>query len=142
MDAGVLRFLGLHRFQPIHALLVRQHSGRNAVLSGPEHRVLVAAKYAPGHRTFLRSVLDSVAPGNQETSASTLHRCRLDHVYAGARYVSDRAALAPRHCVHLSIWDFLCPIAIGCSLAFLYLRLIVKTYTFPIRYPRLIESFL
>ncbi len=42
--------------------------------------------------------------------------------------------------VHLSIWDFLCPIAIGCSLAFLYLRLIGKTSTFPVRDPRLIES--
>src|SRR5205823_14107781 len=42
--------------------------------------------------------------------------------------------------VHLSIWNFLCPIAIGCSLAFLYLRLIGKTSTFPVRDPRLIES--
>jgi hypothetical protein len=42
--------------------------------------------------------------------------------------------------VHLSIWDFLCPIAIGCSLAFLYLRLIGKTSTFPVRDPRLVES--
>src|SRR5207253_8525782 len=97
MDAGVLRFLGLHRFQPIYVVLVRQHSGRNAVLSGPEYRVLVAAEHAPDDRTFLRSVLDSVAPGNQETAASTLHRCRLDHVYAGARYVSDRAAIASWH---------------------------------------------
>ena len=32
--------------------------------------------------------------------------------------------------VHLSIWDFLCPIAIGCSLAFLYLRIIGKTSLF------------
>ena len=32
--------------------------------------------------------------------------------------------------VHLSIWDFLCPIAIGCSLAFLYLRLIGKNVHF------------
>ena len=42
--------------------------------------------------------------------------------------------------VRLSIWDFLCPIAIGCSLAFLYLRLIGKTSTFPVRDPRLVES--
>ena len=42
--------------------------------------------------------------------------------------------------VHLSVWDFLCPIAIGCSLAFLYLRLIGKTSTFPVRDPRLVES--
>jgi len=42
--------------------------------------------------------------------------------------------------VRFSIWDLLCPIAIGCSLAFLYLRLIGKTSTFPVRDPRLIES--
>src|SRR5205814_8154075 len=54
-------------------------------------------EHAPGHRTFLWSVRDSVASGNQETPTSALHRCRLDHADAGARYVSDRAALAPRH---------------------------------------------
>src|SRR5437588_3308124 len=97
MDAGLLCFLGLHRFQPIHAVLVRQHSGRNAVLSRPEHGVMVATEPASRHRTFLWSLRDSVASGNQETPASTLHRCRLDHADAGARYVSDRAALAPRH---------------------------------------------
>lgn len=42
--------------------------------------------------------------------------------------------------VQLSVWDFLCPIAIGCSLAFLYLRLIGKTSTFPVRDPRLVDS--
>jgi len=40
-------FSGLHRFQPIHAVLVRQYSRRNAVLSGSEYRVLVAAEHAP-----------------------------------------------------------------------------------------------
>jgi hypothetical protein len=42
--------------------------------------------------------------------------------------------------VRLSIWDFICPIAIGCSLAFLYLRIIGRTSLFPTRDPRLIES--
>ncbi len=42
--------------------------------------------------------------------------------------------------VHLSIWDFICPIAIGCSLAFIYLRIVSKTSLFPVRDPRLIES--
>jgi hypothetical protein len=42
--------------------------------------------------------------------------------------------------VHLSIWDLLCPIAIGCSLAFIYLRIIGRTSMFPTRDPRLIES--
>src|SRR5206468_10057494 len=92
-----LRFLGLHRFQPIHVAVVRQHSGRNAVLSDQEHRLLVAVEHAPDDRTFLRSVLDSIASGDQETATSTLHCRRLDHADAGARYVSDRTALAPRH---------------------------------------------
>jgi hypothetical protein len=42
--------------------------------------------------------------------------------------------------VRLSIWDLLCPIAIGCSLAFLYLRIIGRSSMFPTRDPRLIES--
>ncbi len=42
--------------------------------------------------------------------------------------------------VRLSIWDLLCPVAIGCSLAFLYLRLIGRSSMFPVRDPRLIES--
>ncbi len=42
--------------------------------------------------------------------------------------------------VRLSIWDLLCPVAIGCSLAFLYLRIIGRTSMFPVRDPRLIES--
>jgi hypothetical protein len=42
--------------------------------------------------------------------------------------------------VHLSIWDLLCPIAIGCSLAFIYLRVVGKTSLFPLRDPRLVES--
>ena len=42
--------------------------------------------------------------------------------------------------VRPSIWDLLCPVAIGCSLAFLYLRLVGRTSLFPMRDPRLIES--
>jgi hypothetical protein len=42
--------------------------------------------------------------------------------------------------VRLSIWDLLCPIAIGCSLSFIYLRLLGRTSLFPVRDPRLIES--
>jgi hypothetical protein len=42
--------------------------------------------------------------------------------------------------VRLSIWDLLCPVAIGCSLAFLYLRIVGRTSMFPTRDPRLIES--
>ena len=42
--------------------------------------------------------------------------------------------------LHLSVWVFLWLIDIGCSLAFLYLRLIGKTSTFPVRDPRLVES--
>jgi hypothetical protein len=42
--------------------------------------------------------------------------------------------------VHVSIWDLLCPIAIGTTLAFIYLRLVPRTSLFPVRDPRLIES--
>jgi hypothetical protein len=42
--------------------------------------------------------------------------------------------------VHLSIWDFVSLIAIGCTLAFVYLRVIGRTSLFPVRDPRLIES--
>jgi len=42
--------------------------------------------------------------------------------------------------VRLSIWDLICPVAIGCSLAFVYLRLIGRSSLFPVRDPRLIES--
>jgi hypothetical protein len=42
--------------------------------------------------------------------------------------------------VHVSIWDFVSLIAIGCTLAFCYLRILGRTSLFPIRDPRLIES--
>jgi hypothetical protein len=42
--------------------------------------------------------------------------------------------------VRLSIWDLICPLTIGCSLAFVYLRIVGRTSLFPVRDPRLIES--
>jgi hypothetical protein len=42
--------------------------------------------------------------------------------------------------VHVSIWDFTSLIAIGATLAFIYLRLIGRSSMFPVRDPRLIES--
>ena len=42
--------------------------------------------------------------------------------------------------VHLSIWDFVPLVAIGATLAFVYLRLVAKPSLFPVRDPRLIES--
>ena len=42
--------------------------------------------------------------------------------------------------VHLSIWDLLSLIAIGATLAFVYLRIVPRTSLFPVRDPRLIES--
>jgi hypothetical protein len=42
--------------------------------------------------------------------------------------------------VHVSIWDLICPIAIGTTLGFAYLRVVPKTSLFPVRDPRLIES--
>jgi len=42
--------------------------------------------------------------------------------------------------VHVSIWDLISLIAIGATLAFVYLRLLPRTSLFPVRDPRLIES--
>jgi hypothetical protein len=42
--------------------------------------------------------------------------------------------------LHVSIWDFAALIAIGATLAFVYLRIVGKTSLFPVRDPRLIES--
>jgi hypothetical protein len=41
---------------------------------------------------------------------------------------------------HPSIWDLLSLVAIGATLAFVYLRLVPRTSLFPVRDPRLIES--
>src|SRR5438445_1660208 len=42
--------------------------------------------------------------------------------------------------VHVSLWDFAALIAIGATLAFVYLRIVAKTSLFPVRDPRLVES--
>jgi hypothetical protein len=42
--------------------------------------------------------------------------------------------------VHLSIWDFIAVIAIGTTLAFVFLRIVARPSLFPVRDPRLIES--
>jgi hypothetical protein len=42
--------------------------------------------------------------------------------------------------VHVSLWDFTSLIAIGATLAFVYLRIVGKTSLFPVRDPRLVQS--
>ena len=42
--------------------------------------------------------------------------------------------------VHVSLWDFAAIIAIGATLAFVYLRIVGKASLFPVRDPRLVES--
>jgi hypothetical protein len=42
--------------------------------------------------------------------------------------------------VHVSIWDFVSLIAIGSTLAFVYLRIVRRPSLFPVRDPRLLES--
>src|SRR5437773_1876631 len=42
--------------------------------------------------------------------------------------------------LHVSIWDFVCLIAIGATLAFFYLRILARTSLFPNRDPRFLES--
>src|SRR5881296_247913 len=42
--------------------------------------------------------------------------------------------------VHVSLWDFAALIAIGATLAFVYLRIVGRTSLFPVRDPHLVES--
>jgi hypothetical protein len=42
--------------------------------------------------------------------------------------------------VHVSLWDFVAIIAVGATLAFVYLRIVGRTSLFPVRDPRLVES--
>jgi hypothetical protein len=42
--------------------------------------------------------------------------------------------------VHVSVWDFVSLVAIGATLAFVFLRVVGRTSLFPVRDPRLIES--
>jgi hypothetical protein len=42
--------------------------------------------------------------------------------------------------IHVSIWDFVALIAMGATLAFVFLRIVGKTSLFPVRDPRLVES--
>jgi hypothetical protein len=42
--------------------------------------------------------------------------------------------------VRVSIWDLLSLIAIGATLAFVYLRLLPRSSLFPVRDPRMVES--
>jgi hypothetical protein len=42
--------------------------------------------------------------------------------------------------VHVSVWDLAALIAIGATLAFVYLRIVARASLFPVRDPRLVES--
>jgi hypothetical protein len=42
--------------------------------------------------------------------------------------------------VHVSVWDLLSVVAIGATLAFVYLQLLPRSSLFPVRDPRLMES--
>ena len=42
--------------------------------------------------------------------------------------------------VHVSVWDFVALVAVGATLAFVYLRVVGKASLFPVRDPRLVES--
>jgi hypothetical protein len=87
-------------------------------LSRPEHRVVVAAELLLVVGRFFGPFAILLLQGIKKRRIS-FPSLRLDHAYAGARYVSDRAALASRHRCSLEHLGFPLPIAIGCSLAFL-----------------------
>ena len=91
------RFLGLHRLQPVHAHLVREHPGRDRILHSSKHRVVVGAEPAPGHRTLLYPFCDSSLAVDQKGAAASLLGRGLDPLHADARHVHHRPARATRH---------------------------------------------
>ena len=141
MDAGLLRFLGLHRLRPVHAHLVREHSGRDAVFHHSKHAIMVGVEHAAGDRALFHCLSNSAHALDQRSIRTSfvswqagLSACRCSTCTSSCclRYM----ALA----FHPSIWDLLSLIAIGATLAFVYLRLLPRTSLFPVRDPRLIES--
>src|SRR6267378_1391664 len=97
MDVRLLCFLGLHRLQPVHAAMVREHSGGDAILYCPEHGIVVGAQHAAGHRKIFRAVRDPAPAIDQKTATSARYDRGLDPVDAGPGYVSHRPAFPPRY---------------------------------------------
>src|SRR5207244_983565 len=91
----LLCFLGLHRLRPIHADLVREHSGRDPIFSDSKRGVVVGIEHAAGDRPFLRTIRHFAVALDQETSAPALLRGCVDFVDANARHLPRRSSSAP-----------------------------------------------
>src|SRR6266480_703828 len=97
MDVSVLRFLGLHRFRSVHAHLVREPPGRNAIFHHSKYPILVGAEHAPGDWAVFHSVPDFAYALDQKKAAPALHRGWLDRLHADARHLPHCAAFVTRH---------------------------------------------
>src|SRR6266436_3438734 len=97
MDAGLLRFLGLHRLRSVHAHLVREPPGGNAIFHHSKYPILVGTEYAPGDWPVLHSVPHFANALHQEASTPALHRGRMDCLHADARHLLNCSAFVTRH---------------------------------------------
>src|SRR6266516_7601969 len=89
MDVGFLRFLGLHRLRPVHAHLVREPPGRNAIFHHSKYSILVGIEHAPGDWPVFHSVPDFAYALDQKKAAPTLHRGGVDRLDAHAQQLPD-----------------------------------------------------
>src|SRR5882724_10601726 len=96
MDVGLLRFLGLHRLRPVHAHLVREPSGRNAIFHHSKYSILVGVEHAPGDWPVFHSLPDFAYALDQTKAAPTLHRGGVNRLYANARHLPDCPAFLTR----------------------------------------------
>src|SRR5262245_43557243 len=92
MDAGLLRFLGLHRVRSVHAHLVCEHTRGDRILYYEKHAVLVGTEHAPRDRPILYTVSNFADAGHQEASASAFYPRRVDALYADAGHLHHRFA--------------------------------------------------
>ena len=138
MDVGLHCFLGLHRLRPIHAHLVCEHSGRDAIFHHPKHRIVVDAEHGPRGRPLLHSFPDFAFAVGQKGTAPALYRGWMDCLHANVdMYIIVLPACMPPACISASGLGFV--IAIGATLGFVYLRLVPDSL-FPVRDRALIES--
>src|SRR4030095_5074491 len=72
MDAGLLHFLGLHRVRSVHAYLVCEHTGGDAIFYYSKHGVVVGVEHAAGGRALLYLFWDSSLTLDQKGAAAPL----------------------------------------------------------------------
>src|SRR5262245_1895807 len=97
MDAGLLHFLGLHRFWSVHAHLVCEHAGGDTILHHEKHAIVVGAEHAAGGWPVLYTVSNFAYAFDQDASAPAFCSRRLDGRNANARHLPRRPAELTRH---------------------------------------------